>query len=88
MKASEGFIYKKMRGMGVIVPVGEESKDFKGMVTLNETGSFLWEQLQKDTDRESLVEALLAEYETDRETAARDVDAFLIKLREAGLLAE
>ncbi len=90
MKISEGFIYKKMHGMGVIVPVGERSHDFRGMVTLNETGSFLWEKLEseKELSREALVEALLSEYDTDRETAARDVDAFLSKLKEAGVLAD
>lgn len=89
MKVSEGFIFKKILGTGVIVPIGEESRDFKGMVTLNETGSFLWEQLtEPNADRDTLIAALIAEYEVDEETASRDVDAFIVKLREAGLLAE
>ena len=88
MKAAEGFIYKQMHGRGVIVPVGAASQSFNGMVTLNETGSFLWERIQADVERDALIQALLAEYDTDEATAARDVDAFLTKLREAGLLVE
>ena len=87
MKASEGFIFRRMRGTGVVVPVGEQSRDFKGMVTLNETGTFLWEKLQQETDRDGLIAALRAEYDTDPETAARDVDAFLEKATKAGILA-
>ena len=88
MKAKEGFVYKKMHGTGVVVPVGEASREFRGMVTLNETGSFLWERMQVEVTREELVRALTEAYDTDAETAGKDVDAFVTKLREAGLLAE
>ncbi len=88
MKAAEGFVYKQMHGTGVIVPVGKASQEFRGMVTLNETGSFLWERMQVEVTREELVRALVKTYDTDEETAGRDVDAFVAKLREAGLLVE
>ncbi len=88
MKAKEGFVYKQMHGTGVVVPVGETSREFRGMVTLNETGSFLWERMQTEVTRAELVRALTEAYDTDAETAEKDVDAFVAKLQEAGLLAE
>lgn len=86
MKAADNFIFKQMRDTGMIIPVGERSFDFRGMVTLNETGSFLWQKLAGETTRDELVSALLAEYDVDEARAAADVDAFLDKLSEAGLL--
>lgn len=88
MKSAENFIFKKMKETGVVVPVGERSLDFHGMVTLNDTGSFLWEKLQSETTRENLIAALAEEYDVDSATAEADVDAFLKELKEAGLLAE
>lgn len=88
MRTEKDFVFKKMGDTGVIVPVGEKSFTFNGMVTLNETGSFLWERLEKSATRDELVSALLDEYDTTKETAEKDVDAFLAKLSEEGLLAE
>ena len=58
------------------------------MVRLNCTGAFLWNQLSADVTEEALVQALLAEYAVDEETARADVTAFLGKLRDADLLDE
>ncbi len=88
MKIKEGFLLRKMDGMGVVAPVGKASEHFNGMATLNETGIFLWEAMQQETSRQQLIQALLAAYEVSEERAAHDVDAFLHKAREAGLVEE
>ena len=54
---------------------------------LNGTGAHLWKQLDAGADQPSLVESLLATYDVDRNTAWKDVDAFLRQLRKAELLA-
>ena len=43
MKIKNGFVVRKVGGESVVVPVGEMSKEFHGMINLNETGAFLWE---------------------------------------------
>lgn len=88
MKAADDFIFKKTSEVGVILPVGERRDKFCGVVTLNETGSLLWEKLQSGSDREELINALLCGYEVDRTTAAEDVDKFINKLRSAGLILD
>ena len=42
----------------------------------------------QETSRQQLIQALLAAYEVSEERAAHDVDAFLHKAREAGLVEE
>ena len=41
MKIKKGFVLRKVGGESVVVPVGEMSKQFHGMINLNETGAFL-----------------------------------------------
>ncbi len=74
------FLLREVAGTLVIVPVGEASAKFKGMITLNATSAYLWELLETEQTKDSLVAALTERYEVDAETAAMDVDAFIKKL--------
>ncbi|MBQ9796402.1 MAG: PqqD family protein [Clostridia bacterium] len=88
MQINRDFTIQKVGTSWVAVPVGETSKHFHGMVRLNETGAFLWEQMaEKDCTEEELVEALLGEYDVSREVAARDVHRVVELLRENWILA-
>lgn len=86
MKLKEGFIKSKLGDECVVVPVGAQTVDFRGLITLNETGEFIWEQLNDEKTEQELVEAILSEYDVDRETAERDVHAFVDTLKEKDLL--
>ena len=86
MKIKEGFILREVAGQIVVLPTGDQL-DLNMMITLNDTGRFLWEHLQQETTKEELVAALLAEYEVNEELAAKSVDAFVQKLRDGELLA-
>ncbi|MCH5202148.1 MAG: PqqD family protein [Oscillospiraceae bacterium] len=86
MKVKEDFLLRKVAGCYVVVPVGRATVDFNGMLNLNETGAFLWEKLQNDTTKEELVASLLKEYEIAEDIASRDVDVYIKKLEDAGLI--
>lgn len=86
MKVKENFILRTVAGNHVVVPVGTQNLNFKGIITLNDTGAFLWKQLQSDCSKEELLAALLEEYEVDEATAQTGVDGFVEKLQEADLL--
>lgn len=85
MKLKEGFILRQVAGQTIVLPSGD-ALDLNMMITLNETGAFLWEKLQSETDEKALTSALLAEYDTDEETAAKAVAAFVQKLSDNGFL--
>lgn len=85
MKIKEGFLLRRVAGETVVLPVGGDL-ELNMMITLNTTGTFLWERLQTETDEAALVAALLAEYEVDEETARTSVAAFLKKLNDNGFL--
>ncbi|MBO5060206.1 MAG: PqqD family protein [Clostridia bacterium] len=86
MKIKDGFILRKVAGNYIVIGVGQEAVDFNGMITINETGAFLWEVLSKGATKEEMLSALLAEYDVDEETAKKDITEFLIKLNDGKLL--
>ncbi len=88
MKIKTGFLLSEVAGKTYAVAVGERSREFRGMISLNDTAKFLWEKLKDDTTAEELVAALLSEYEVDEETAKESVKEFLSELQEAGILEQ
>ena len=82
MKANEGFLVKEVAGSFVIVPTGANIVDFSAMITINETGAFLWEKLQNEISEDELTAALTAEYDVDEDTARADVKEFVSVLME------
>lgn len=86
MKIKEGFLRREVAGQNVVLP-GGDTLDLNVMITLNETGAFLWERMQSETNQEALVEALLGEYDVDRTMAADCVADFVKKLEDNGFLA-
>ena len=88
MKIKKKFVLRQVADTWVVLPLGEATVDFKGMLTLNESGILLWRLLEKGTTREALAAALTEEYEVSETEALADADEFVQKLRVVGCLAE
>lgn len=86
MKIKDGFILRKVGGQNVVVAIGAASRDFNGIMRLNETGAFLWSQLSAEKTEQQLCDALLKEYEVTAGQAAADVAEFIGTLKNAALL--
>ena len=89
MHISKNFIMRPIAGENVIVPIGEEASRFQGLITVNESGAFLWKLLQdENTSPESIKQAFRKEYGVDEKTADNDVEEFLHILRMRNILKE
>ncbi len=87
MKIKDGFILRDLAGKTFVVAVGDRSKEFKGMISLNETGKFIWKLLEIGATKDEVIEKLLNEYEeTTREEVSKDVDAFISNLVKDNIL--
>lgn len=86
MKIKDGFLLRQFGEESIVVAVGEGSEDFNKLITLNSVGAFIFEKLGNDITREELIKSVIDRYDIDKETAERDTDAFIGKLKEAGLL--
>ena len=87
MKINPGFVLKDIAGSYVVVPVGDNLVDFSAMITLNETGAFLWNLLQEDITLEELADEMCKEYDVSREDALLDVKSFVETLIEKKVLS-
>ena len=88
MKRSADFLLREVADTQVLVPLGAAMINFPGMVTLNGTGVYIWEQLEQEQTIETLIQAVVDHYAIDKETASKDVAAFVSKLIPIGAIVE
>lgn len=88
MKTKKGFMLRSVAQRHVVVPIGQASVDFNGIITLNDTGAFLWQKLFDGCTYDELLNSLLSEYDVSEDIARHDIDAFLDTARGARLLDE
>lgn len=86
MKIKNGFVVREIAGECVVVALGEASKIFNGIIKLNPTARIMWDMLAKGSDKDAVVDAILNDYEVDRETVECDFDRFVEKLKGANIL--
>lgn len=86
MKIKSGFITRKIGDKIVAVAVGERSKQFNGMIDLNQTGEFIWKCLENDTSIDEVSQRLVDEYGIDFEKAKESATKFVQSLMDNGLL--
>jgi hypothetical protein len=88
MKTKKGFMLRSVVDTHIVVPIGQASVDFNGLITLNETGAFLWEHLAEGCSYDELLNALLSEYDVAEDEARKGIDSFLETARNAGVIEE
>lgn len=88
MKTKKGFMLRSVGGRHVVVAIGKASEEFNGLITLNDSGAFLWTELSKGCTYEELLKKMLETYEVTEMTAKAGLDQFLESARGAGLIVE
>ncbi len=88
MQIKEGFTLRNVLDEHMVMPCGENIGKFDGTVVLNDVSAFVFEQLKKPVSREDILAAILAEYEVDEATAAKDLDGLLAQFRELGMIQD
>lgn len=87
MKIKKDYVIKTIGEDIVVVPIKDEAISFNGIITLNKTGKFLFESLQKqDLSKEELLESILDTYDVSEEKASQDIDVFIKKCKKQGLM--
>lgn len=87
MRIKEGFVVREVAGETIALPTGNNAA-LNMMISLNTTGAFLWRELEQESTEESLVKALLNEYDVDEASARNSVKAFIRTLQANGFLSE
>ena len=84
MKLNENFLIHQTDNGEILIPVGEETKKFHGVVKLNGTGSDIVHLLENNNmSLEELLEHFYNEYpSSNKEEIKEGVTSFVNKLRE------
>ena len=89
MKIKEGFVLRTICGQNVISGEGSANVNFSKLVSLNETATFLFREVEgKDFTPEDMADALIREYEVDREVALADSRKLCDQWLEIGIVEE
>lgn len=74
---SPSIVSRKTGNEYVLIPVANNIADMNSVYTLNETGAFIWENIDGKRTVEELINAVTEEYEIDNENATSDVFLFI-----------
>ncbi|MBK7134191.1 MAG: PqqD family protein [Bacteroidales bacterium] len=77
---SPSVVTRKTGNEYVLVPVTNNIADMNSVYTLNETGAFIWEQINGTRNIEEIISLLTDEYEIDNKKAEEDVLLFVDNL--------
>ena len=86
MKFKKEFMLREIVGETILIPMGDNNNHFNGIITINELGKFIWENLESSKDEEDLLHKILEEYEVEEKEAKEDLDEFLDKLRQVDII--
>lgn len=85
MKIKNGYTLRGIADSFVVVPT-EGDITLDGIITLNESGAFLFNLMQNEITKEQLLEKMLTEYKIDAATAQKDIEIFLERLNKTGIV--
>jgi len=88
LQACNGFVLRNIADEWLLMPTGDNIRQFGGTVLLNEVSAFIWEKLQQPVTRDGLLKEMLDEYATDEATAAAALDALLAEMKQMGIIQE
>lgn len=74
IKRQEGYCLKEIAGVHYLLPYGQKVADQRKGIVLNETGVFLWNELQTSMTDDALAEKLVHHYSADGEEANETQD--------------
>ena len=77
MKLKSTIILRKIAGETILVPVGEDAVRVNGLITVNEVGALICEQLKEERTVDALVAAVTAQFDVDAQTARTDIASFI-----------
>ncbi len=86
MKIKEGYVIRQVMGNYVVIATGEESRNFHGMVKLNETAANIWNHIAEGKSEDEIVTAMMNEYEVEEQQLRADIKKTVETLAAQGLV--
>lgn len=88
MRLKDDFILHNTGEEFIIIATGEATKNFNGIIKLNNMGGEIVGLLTTDISEEEIIKAIVEKYEVEYETAREDILNLLDSLRKAGVILD
>lgn len=82
----KGFVLREVAGQFMVIATGEASRQFHGMIRLNQTGKEIWQGLSDGLTEEEIAGKLVQSYGIEKSQAAEDVRNMIRQMAEEGFL--
>lgn len=82
----KGFVLREVAGQFMVIATGEASRQFHGMIRLNQTGKEIWQGLSDGLTEEEIAGKLVQSYGIEKSQAAEDVRNMIRQMTEEGFL--
>ena len=79
-------VYRVIAGEAILIPISRETQGAGRMLTLNETGAFIWNRLDGNRRLDEILEEIRDEFEVEEATARRDLLELIGALEETGAI--
>jgi hypothetical protein len=80
------FVTRSIAGETIVVPVRGQVGDLDAIYNLNETGAFIWEQIDGRKSVTQVVEAVLGEFDATLEQVEKETSWFIAELEAARMI--
>lgn len=88
MRLKDDFILHNTGEDFVIIATGEATKNFNGIIKLNNMGGEIVGLLTTDISEEEIIKAIVEKYEVEYEIAREDILNLLDSLRKTGVILD
>ncbi|MCD7809256.1 MAG: PqqD family protein, partial [Erysipelotrichaceae bacterium] len=80
MKKNKEFIMRQIADEYILVPTGNTTEDFNGIISMSQTGAYIYEHIEECSSFDELVKKMLDLYDVDEEILVSDINEFLNKM--------
>ncbi|OGW45965.1 MAG: hypothetical protein A2Y66_04470 [Nitrospirae bacterium RBG_13_41_22] len=81
-------VSRKIADEFILVPIKQRASDVDSIYTVNEVGSFIWEQIDVEKPLTEIRDLIVNEFEVSNEEAEKDLIEFLQQLEQVGAVKE
>ena len=86
MKKIQEFILREVADEYILIPTGKTTETFNGIISLSETGAFIYEHFEEAPSFDALVDMITKEYDVDRKTAFQHAYQFINNMIANGMV--
>ena len=86
MKIKEGYAVREIGDKYIVVAIEDDTEEYSGMITLNNSGYYIWNKLKADISYDELLSDLTDKYDAPLEVIKADLDTFLENAKRVNIL--